>query len=75
VGDNDHLKQAFHNHSSRIVRGLGILEVPGDLRSKVVIVKSANMDIALDHFKPQAGPNGVASSADLHLEGALHKRS
>jgi len=45
------------------------------LRYKVVIVKSANMDIALDHFKPQAGPNGVALSADLHLEGALDKRS
>jgi hypothetical protein len=33
------------------------------------------MDIVADHFNSQDGHNGVALSADLHLKGALHKRS
>jgi len=33
------------------------------------------MGIAADHFNPQDEHNGVALSADLHLKGALHKRS
>jgi hypothetical protein len=41
----------------------------------VVIIESAQMDIAANHFAAQYEPNGVNSSADLHLKGALQKRS
>jgi hypothetical protein len=42
---------------------------------KVVIMKQAQMDIAANHFTAQDRHNGVHSSADLHLKGALQKRS
>jgi hypothetical protein len=42
---------------------------------KVVMLKPAQMDIATHHFTAQYGHNGVHSSADLHLKGALQKRS
>jgi hypothetical protein len=41
----------------------------------VVIYRLSRMDLVADHFNPQDEHNGVALSADLHLAGALHKRS
>jgi hypothetical protein len=42
---------------------------------KVVMMKPAQMDIAAHHFTAQNQHNGVNPSADLHLKGALQKRS
>jgi hypothetical protein len=42
---------------------------------EVVMPKPAQMDIAAHHFTTQYEHNGVHSSADLHLKGALQKRS
>jgi hypothetical protein len=75
AGCNDHLPVTSGYHYRESDEALDFLSVPCDSRSEVVILKLSHMDIAPDHFQGQAVHNGVASSADLHLKGALHKRS
>jgi hypothetical protein len=75
ANDNNHLPQPPHYHSEHSPEALILHRAVRKSKVEVVMLEPAQMDIAAHHFTAQYGHNGVHSSADLHLKGALQKRS